>query len=166
MDIVRRPSASWLRLARTGSFGMLVLLLAQFLTGMVVNIYVKVSDSHPGTSASYAAGFWPGVQWAITQGGPGLAIHTALGLGLLAAALGFVVAAVASRQGLWITASAVALVGIASAGFNGVGFLNYGPDISTFLMASGFALATASYLVVLFALREPSAHFSQDRQFD
>lgn len=131
----------------------LLLLAAQFLIGMVVNLYVQVPSSHPGAGASdYFSGVVQGVAWVLFHGTSGLVVHTILGLLLVLVSFVLIGLAIASRQRLWIVLSLLGWVGIVGAGFNGASFLNYGHDISSLLMSVGFLLATACYTIA-FSLR-------------
>src|SRR6266849_6282192 len=47
----------------------LVMLIAQFLLGMAVNLFVKIPDQHPGSNPSeYFSGVAQSVTWAIRRG--------------------------------------------------------------------------------------------------
>jgi hypothetical protein len=124
-----------------------VLLLAQFLLGMAVNVGVVLPAHHPGAAASnYFSGVASGVGWAISAGPAWVAAHVVLGLAL-------VVAALAAIGLIWRTGSrterAMSVLGllfIIGAGFNGASFLNYGHAVSSFIMAALWALATTCYV--------------------
>jgi hypothetical protein len=69
-----------------------LLLLAQYLLGMVANLYVTIPAQHPGASAgNYFGGAASGIGWVIPDGPAWLAAHAALGLALVVAALAAVV---------------------------------------------------------------------------
>jgi hypothetical protein len=138
---------------RIGALATLFLLLAQFLVGMAINIYVAIPPGHPGSSSSFLAGAVPGTVWAITAGRPAVAVHTALGVLLAVDAVALLVLALVSRRRAWIAATALGLVGMLAAGMGGIGFLNYGRDFATFLMAAGFTLAVGSYMAALYVAR-------------
>jgi hypothetical protein len=129
-----------------------VVLLAQFLVGMVSNLFVKVPTEHPGAHpAEYFSGAVRSVGWAVTSGPFWLSLHAGLGLLLvLGAAAALVLASVSRRRG-WIVATAVGFTGVLAAGFNGASFLNYHEDVSSMLMSGGFALAMLAYLLGLHA---------------
>jgi len=128
-----------------------LLLLVQYLLGMVANLYVTLPAHHPGANASnYFAGITSGVAWVIPHGAGWVAAHAALGLALVLAALANIV--FTWRRGSRLV-SATAVAGalfIIGAGFNGASFLNYGNDISSMIMAGLWALALASYLTGLY----------------
>lgn len=147
--------ASWPRLLRLSVLVTLVLLLAQFVVGMFVNLYVSIPPRHPGSSGSYVTGAVPGLAWAIMTGAPALAIHTALGVVLGISALVLLWIAIASGERPVVVASAVGLLATIGAGLSGVGFLNYAVDKTTFLMAIAFSVAVGSYVAALFAIPHP-----------
>jgi hypothetical protein len=65
-----------------------VLLLAQYLLGMVVNVYVVLPGRHPGAGAGdYFTGAVSGLAWVISDGPGWAAAHAAFGLALAVAAL-------------------------------------------------------------------------------
>ena len=127
---------------------LLVLLAAQFLIGMLVNLFVQVPAVHPGTAApDYFTGVAQGVVWALFNAQWELLIHVAMGLLLFILSILLLVLAIISRRGAWITVSVLGFIGIMAAGFNGASFMNYGHDFSSLLMAIGFLLAAISYTI-------------------
>jgi hypothetical protein len=131
----------------------LAMLIAEFLLGTTVNLFVKVPGDHPGANPpEYFGGLVTSVSWAILHGGLWLTLHAALGLLLVLAALGTLVQAVRLRGGGRITLAALGFVGVLGAGFNGGSFLNYHEDFSSMLMAFGFALGMAAYVALLYSL--------------
>jgi len=109
---------------------MTLLLLAQFVLGMVVNLYVTIPES--GNVTGRAAVF--------------LYAHMVLGAALLVVALALAGLAMAARRRLWLIASAIGLAGIAVAVWGGLAFLIDGSHPGdSLLMAVGFILAIASY---------------------
>jgi hypothetical protein len=124
-----------------------VLLLIQYLLGMVVNVYVVLPGRHPGAGApDYFTGAVSGLDWVISDGPGWAAAHAALGLALALAALASI--ALARRQDgrLALTLSVLGALAIVGAGFNGVSFLDYGHAFSSMIMAGLWALALACYL--------------------
>jgi hypothetical protein len=133
-----------------------LLLLAQYLLGMAVNVYVVLPGRHPGSGASnYFGGAASGLAWVISHGPGWAAAHTAFGLALAVAALASV--GLARRQdGRLVTGlSVLGALAIVGAGFNGASFLDYGHAFSSMIMAGLWALALACYLTgaVLAAVR-------------
>jgi hypothetical protein len=123
------------------------LLLAQYLLGMVVNLYVTLPGRHPGAGASdYLSGAAAGLSWLITDGPAWAATHAALGMALAAVALATIVSAWRGDSPAGRVASVVGALAIIGAGFNGASFVNYGHDFSSMIMAGLWALALACYL--------------------
>jgi hypothetical protein len=123
------------------------LLLAQYLLGMVVNLYVALPARHPGAGASnYFSGAAAGLAWLISNGPAWAAAHAALGMALAALALAAMVLAWRRSGAAGRAASVVGALAVIGAGFNGTSFLNYGHDFSSLIMAGLWALALACYL--------------------
>ncbi len=136
----------------------LVMLIAQFLLGMAVNLFVKIPDEHPGANPpEYFSGVAQSVSWAIVHGNLWLAIHAGFGLVLVIAAVGTLVQAIGSRHRGLIVSAVFGFIGVLAAGFNGGSFLNYHQDFSSMLMATGFAVAIVSYSVGLYIASERAA---------
>ena len=132
----------------------LLLLAAQFLIGMMVNFFVVVPDSHPGTNApEYFSGVVTGVLWVLGHGTLWLWLHAITGLALFLASLILLGLAIASRRRGWIIASIFGLLGIVLAGFNGASFLNYGHDFSSLFMSMGFLMAAIAYMTGAYVMR-------------
>jgi hypothetical protein len=132
----------------------LLFLAAQFLVGMLVNLFVKVPPAHPGVVASnYFVGVVQGVAWALVSSPLALLLHVIVGLLLFLASLILVGLAIASRSRAWIITSLLGLIGIMGAGFNGASFLNYGHDFSSLIMSISFLLAVISYAIGFYVTR-------------
>ena len=132
----------------------LLLLAAQFLVGMLVNLFVVVPSSHPGAHPSeYFSGVVTGVLWVLGNGTLWLRLHAIIGFALLLSSLILIGLAIASRRRAWIITSIVGLLGIVAAGFNGASFLNYGEDFSSLLMSVGFLVAVIPYMIGVYVTR-------------
>jgi hypothetical protein len=131
----------------------LLTLVAQFLLGMAVNLFVVIPKDHPGSNPpEYFSGVAQSITWAILHGHLLLVLHAILGLALVLNAVGLLVRAIQLRiRSLMLTAGFGAL-GIIGAGFNGGSYLNYHEDFSSMIMAGGFALAVVAYLIGLYVL--------------
>jgi hypothetical protein len=128
----------------------LVLLAAQFLVGMLVNLFVQVPTAHPGANApEYFSGVVQGVVWALLHAPLWLQVHTIVGLLLFIASIMLIAFAIAARRRAWIILSIIGLFGIMAGGFNGASFMNYGHDFSSLLMSLGFLLAAIPYVIGL-----------------
>ncbi|HWZ17808.1 MAG TPA: hypothetical protein VNW73_03335 [Ktedonobacteraceae bacterium] len=135
---------------RTLTAIILVLLAAQFLVGVLVNLYVQVPAVHPGANApEYFSGVVIGVAWALLHAPLWLQLHTIVGLLLFIASLLLIGFAIAARRRAWIILSIIGLLGIVAGGFNGASFMNYGHDFSSLLMSLGFLLAAIPYVIGL-----------------
>ena len=129
---------------------MCLLLLVQFVLGMVVNLFVTIPAKHPGAQpADYFAGAAASIGWAIPHGGGWLAAHVALGLALIVAGIAALALAIRSRRSGPISTAAIGFAAVLGAAFNGASFLNYDHDISSLIMAVCFALALGCYIIGL-----------------
>jgi hypothetical protein len=135
---------------RTLTVVVLVLMAAQFLVGILVNLYVLVPAVHPGANApEYFSGVVQGVAWALLHAPLWLQIHSILGLLLFIASLVLIGFAIAARLRAWIIISVIGLFGIMLGGFNGASFMNHGHDFSSLLMSIGFLLSAIPYIIGL-----------------
>jgi hypothetical protein len=134
-----------------------VLLIVQYLLGMVVNLDTVLPGQHPGAGAGdYFSGAAAGLAWLISSGPAWAAAHAALGMALAAFALAAIALAWRSSGTAGRAASVVGAAAIIGAGFNGTSFLNYGHDFSSLIMAGLWALALACYLTgAVLAMRDP-----------
>lgn len=129
----------------------LVILIAQFLLGMAVNLFVKIPTEHPGSNPpEYFSGVAQSVTWAILHGNVLVAIHAAFGLVLVIASIGTLVQAIGNRRRGIVVSSVVGFIGVLGAGFNGGSYLNYHQDFSSMIMATGFAIAVVAYSAGLY----------------
>ncbi|HEU5380795.1 MAG TPA: hypothetical protein VFV38_35680 [Ktedonobacteraceae bacterium] len=139
----------------------LLLLNVEFFIGMLVNLYVQI-PVHPGTgSANYFLGAVQGIGWALAFSPLALFVHVVLGLLLGLASFTLIGFAIASRRLSWIIPSILGWIGIVGAGFNGASFLNYGHDLSSLLMSTGFVLAIISYTLGFALASKREAHFEE-----
>ncbi len=147
------PKEASFRITLGFALGMLI---AQFLLGMAVNLFVTIPPNHPGAHPpEYFGGVVTSVSWAITHAWPWLALHAILGLVLVLGAIGALVQAIRLGGGGRITRAVFGFIGVLGAGFNGGSFLNYNENFSSMLMAVGFALATSCYVALLYHLARP-----------
>ena len=142
------------RMLRVVTLIILLLLAAQFLVGMLVNLFVVVPAHHPGSNPpEYFSGVVTGVLWVLGDGTLWLRVHAIIGLALFLSALFLLGLAIASRRRAWIISSIIGLLGIVAAGFNGASFLNYGENFSSLLMAIGFLVAVIPYMIGVYVTR-------------
>jgi hypothetical protein len=115
----------------------LAMLIAQFLLGTTVNLFVKIPGDHPGANPpEYFGGLVTSVSWAILRGGLWLTLHAALGLVLVLAALGTLVQAIRLGGGGRITLAVLGFIGV---------------------LGAGSALAMSAYVALLYRTPTPSA---------
>ena len=133
--------ASRLARIRISSLGGVIMLIIEFILGIVYNLY--------GTAptASKSVGLFSS---------PLLALHVIVAILLVIAAVGQLIRAVGTRHRLTIAMSAVGLLGILGAGFSGVGFAGNGAAGASLGMALAFAVSLAAYVVLVFALPSSS----------
>jgi hypothetical protein len=125
---------------RPASLAIVIVLIVQFGLGIGVNLYVTLPDAgHPGHNS------WFG-------NGPLLAVHAALGLFLVLAAVAVLVRAIMARTRTLIVTSAAGLVAIILAAFFGSGFTDKLTDGYSLGMAIAFAAALACYTIGLYAI--------------
>jgi hypothetical protein len=152
-DIVAKTRGSQPAL-RVMNLVILLLLAAQFLIGMLVNLYVTTIPSHPGVKApEYFSGVVQGVAWALVHAPLFLLVHAVVGLLLFLGALVILGLAIASRRRAWIISSIFGLLGIMLAGFNGASFMNYGEPFSSLFMSMGFLMAVIAYMLGVYVTR-------------
>ena len=122
---------------RMSSLVLVVMLIVQFILGMIYNLYgtVPTSTKSVGLFSS-----------------PDLALHVILGFLLLIAAIGQLVEAIGARHQLSIWLSAIGLLSILGAGFAGLGFAGSGADGASLGMSLAFATAVACYVILVFVL--------------
>jgi heme A synthase len=130
----------------------LILLAAQYLLGMAVNLFITIPTNHPGANPpEYFSGVVNSVKWALTPSDTSkyLLVHAALGLLLVVLTLILLISAIVAKKGGWIWVASLGFVFTLGAGFNGGSFLNYNQDFSSMLMASLFILANIIYAIGL-----------------
>ncbi len=157
LDVEPRAGARRRDLLHRTEFGLIIALLAQYLLGMVVNLFVKIPESHPGAKPpEYFSGVFQSLGWAVTDGGGlWLTLHAGLGLLLVLGSLAALLLSIGSHDRAAVTTTVVGFVCVLGAGFNGGSFLNYGEDFSSMIMASLFAIALGSYAFGVYLLGRP-----------
>jgi hypothetical protein len=128
---------------RLSSLGAVVMLIVEFILGVIYNLY----GTAPTSTSTKSIGLFSS---------PDLALHVILGILLVVAAVGQLVRAIGVRHRLSIWLSAVGLLAILGAGSAGLGFTGSGANGASLGMSLAFAVALASYVVLVFAL-PPSA---------
>ncbi len=130
-----------------------LLLLVQYLLGLVTNLFVSLPANHPGAnSPDYFGGLVPAIAWVISQGSIWAAVHAAFGLALVVGAVALAVVAVRVRIPAYAATAIGGALAIIGAGFNGASFVIYGHDFSSMIMGGVWALALACYAIGLYLL--------------
>ena len=137
-----RDKAVRLARLRRSSLVAVVMLIVQFVLGMIYNLYgtAPTSTKSIGLFSS-----------------PDLALHVVLGIALFLAAVGLLVQAIGVRHALSVWLSAIGLLSILGAGFAGLGFTGSGANGASLGMSLAFATALACYVVLVFALPSPTS---------
>jgi hypothetical protein len=125
---------------RGASLGVVVMLIIQFILGMIYNLYGTAP-----TSAKPIGLF----------SGPTIALHVIVGILLGLTAIAQLVRAIGARHSLTIWLSALGLLFIIGAGFAGLGFTGSGAAGASLGMSLAFAAALACYVALVVVL--PSA---------
>ncbi len=142
---------------RTHAIVLLWLFGIQFLAGMILNLFVELPKTHPGTSGDeYFSRSWASLLWAISGGGGWtLVVHASIAVLLFLGALILFLRSL-GHDGLgWRWATGIAAFFTLGALFNGLSFADYGEDFSSMIMASCWLIAVGA-LVVRVALAEKS----------
>jgi len=141
---VAPPSAQKMQARQAGlrqaSLAIVIVLIVQFALGISVNLYVTLpAAGHPGHAS------WFG-------NGPLLAMHAALGMFLVLAAVFVLVRAIMARNRTLIATSAAGLVAIFLAFFFGSNYTDKLTNGYSLGMAIAFAAALACYVIGLYAV--------------
>jgi hypothetical protein len=124
---------------RRANLAILILLIVQFALGMGVNLYVTLpAAGHPGHASWFGNGAL-------------LALHAALGVLLILAAISVLVRTIMARNATLIVTSAAGLVAILLAAFFGSGFTDKLTDGYSLGMAMATAAVLVCYAIGLFA---------------
>jgi len=122
---------------RLSSFGLVTMLILEFILGTIYNLYGTAPAPHKSIGLFSS---------------PDLALHVILGILLFLAAVMQVVRAVGTRHRLAVSLSAVGLVAIIGAGSAGLGFAGNGDNGASLGMALLFAVALVCYAVLVLVL--------------
>ena len=140
-----QDQAARLARLRLSSLGTVVVLIVQFILGIVYNLYgtAPTSTKSIGLFSS-----------------PDIALHVILGILLFLAAVGQLVRAIGTRHKLSMWLSALGLLSILGAGFAGLGFTGSGAAGASLGMSLAFAVALACYAILVFALPSSASRAS------
>jgi hypothetical protein len=129
---------------RRASLGTAVALLIQYGLGMWVNLYATIPAGDQG------GGDFAAIGRALAHGPAGLAVHTGLGLLLLAGSIVPVARAVAARRPAFIVTGVLSLLAVLGAAASGAAFVNAGANGASLSMALLTAVALLCQVVNLF----------------
>jgi len=136
---------------RGNVLGILSMLIAQFLLGMAVNLFITIAPDHPGSNPSeFFSGAARSVAWAVSQSPVVLILHAVLGILLVINCIVVLIGAFRFPSTALRVLAGLGAAGIIGAAINGASFLNYNHDINSYLMSIGFALAAVVYTQILF----------------
>lgn len=136
------------------AIGLLVGYALQFLTGILLNLFVILPNKHPGDSGSnYGARSWHSLVWTLSgHGGWALALHVYLGCMLVFGSLSLFTGAMIQRSRKWSVAGGMAALFTIGAFFNGMSFIDFNKNPNSMIMAACWLVAVSS-LVVACALQ-------------
>jgi hypothetical protein len=134
--------AAGLARLRRGSLAALVLVVAEYVIGMYVNLYVTVPAADRGHS----------LNTAISTGPALLSVHAVVGLLLGLAGLGVLVQSIMARHRIVVAMSAVGLLALAFASVAGAGFVRAGDTSASMAMSVLTGIALLCYAVNLYVL--------------
>lgn len=148
----RRRTTKQLTGLRRAIFGILITLIVQYGLGIGVNLYVTI----PATGRAGR-----GMGQAFSNG-PVLAVHTVLGLLLLASAIAVLTRAIMVRRKPVAVTSAIGLLAILGAAAAGSSFVSTGKAAASMGMAMATGVALLCYVVALYTLRPAAVGFPGD----
>lgn len=139
-----------IRTLRLNSAGICLMLIAEYGLGIGVNLYLQVppADRHRGIATALGR--------VLTNQPVVLAIHGALGLLLIFAAVSVLTRAILARQRFAIVAAAAGLLAIAGAAFSGATFVNADKDGASMAMAVLTGVALLCYVACLLVVTPKS----------
>ena len=132
---------------RANSLGICVMITAQMILGVGVNLYVHVPAADQGHGLATALGH------ALTSQPATLAAHAILGTLLLAAGVSVLVHAIRAPHRLAIAASAAGLAASTGAAASGAAFVSGSRAGASMAMAVLTGAALLSYFGILFVVR-------------
>ena len=144
---------------RTHAIVLLWLFGIQFVAGMLLNLFVELPKTHPGTSGNeYFSRSWASLLWALSGGGGWtLVVHASIAVLLFLGALILFLRSLGRHGRGWCWATGISAFFTLGALFNGLSFADYAEDFSSMIMASCWLVAVAA-LVIRVARPEKALH--------
>jgi hypothetical protein len=123
---------------RRQAIGLLVGYALQFMAGMVLNLFITLPKTHPGsTGPEYLSRSLHSLAWTLSgHGGWALAFHVYLGMVLILGSISLLISARLIHSRGWSWVGAITLLFTMGAFFNGLSFVDYNKNISSLIMAS------------------------------
>ncbi|MCY0893873.1 MAG: hypothetical protein OWR52_10245 [Acidibacillus sp.] len=124
-----------------------ILLLIQFVVGMMMNLYVAIPTVIPGTqSLPYWGKLLIALNWSLSFSNPILEGHSGLGVLLIALSMIFLYRAHRSHSAKWIIIGWLGVVSFLFSSLNGLLFLLDGQKaVNSLYMAIGFVISLFIY---------------------
>lgn len=114
----------------------------QFVFGMVLNLFVTLPDTHPGTSGMYMGKLWNSLVWTLTFGGGWtLFFHVVIAIALTLGCLSLFVRALLRRSRLWGWIGGLATLFTLTALLDGLDFVSTNDDKLSLAMALSWLIA-------------------------
>jgi len=133
---------------------LVALLAAQFLVGMITNLYAAIPPVIPGLRGNFDNRLGAAARWALLRGPPELKVHVAAGLAIGVCAIALAILALRAGRRPWLVLTLLGLLTSALAGLAGAAFLAYHQDdLYSLLMSAGFLGALFCYGTVLLLRR-------------
>jgi hypothetical protein len=120
----------------------------QFLAGMLLNLFVTLPTTHPGSSGSeYFSRSFHSALWALSgHGGWQLAFHAYIASALVLGVVGLFVSGIVQHSKLWTRAGGIATLFTIGAFFNGMSFVDYNEGFSSMIMATCWITAVCAII--------------------
>ncbi|MCY0876882.1 MAG: hypothetical protein OWT28_11520 [Firmicutes bacterium] len=136
--------------------GLLLLLIVQFLSGMVTNLWVSIPSDVGGASTSYGLRLVQAAAWAGHHAPLALRLHAIVGviLGILACIP--IVYAIMSRSWRQCVLGLIGLLSVLGAAWAGLDFVLTGGNGSSMVMSTTFIIAFVTFALQWHGLH-PSA---------
>jgi hypothetical protein len=152
---------------RRQSSGILAGYMLQFVAGMLLNLFVTIPSTHPGSSGKdYFTRSWHSLVWTLSShGGWQLAFHVYLALFLVLGSISLFVRAYLQHDKNWSIAGGVAALFTIGAFFNGLSFIDFNKNISSMIMAVCWLAAVSALIfgLVRFPSEPVSKRLSEQR---
>jgi hypothetical protein len=134
---------------RRTAVALLIALGLQFTVGMVLNLFVELPKTHPGsTGDEYFTRSFTSLGWALSGGGGwALFTHALIGSLIFLGSLAFFVTSLWRRERGWRWVAGLTAFFTFGAFFNGMSFVDYGEDFSSAIMAGCWLVAVTCLIV-------------------